>query len=147
MSEHIELLDERKVITSFAGNGKYFLAVHNKKDAPYHFLAMLDSDKEYSDEEYCNVLKDLWDKYIHNDEKPKLLEQTLSNEGFIVETLHCIAPGAEGRQSPLLPFRKSFAYWLELNLPKMVGKIDNKELDSLRKELNLILRYPLEQIA
>lgn len=142
MSEHISVLDEGKVITSLASGGRYHLSIHDKEGAPTHFLLM-GSDQEYGYEEYCGVLKDLWNKYTSTGEKPKILGQTLSDEGLITETLHCIAPVAWGGESPLPPYRESFAYWLKSKSPEIRARIGEKEFDGLNRNLESILQHHL----
>jgi hypothetical protein len=143
MSEHISVLDERKVITSIASEGKYRLAVYDKDNAPNHFLFM-GCDQEYGYEEYCNVLKKLWEDYISKGEKPKLLGLTLSDTGFVTETLHCIAPGAWGYSSPLPQYRESFAYWLKSKSPEIKARIGKKEFECLDRNLEEILQYHIK---
>lgn len=139
MSEHISVLDERKIITSLAAGGKYHLAVHAKDNAPDHFILM-GSDQEYGYEEYCNVLKNLWENYIRTGEKPKLLGLTLSDDGFVTETLHCIAPAAWGGSSPLLEYRESFTYWLKSKSQRIKERIGETKFEFLNKNLESILR-------
>ena len=139
MSEHISVLDEGKVITSLAFRRKYHLAVHDKNNAPDHFLFM-GSDQEYGYEEYCDVLKKLWGDYISKGEKPKLLGLTLSDNGLITETLHCIAPGAWDYSSPLPQYRESFAYWLKSKSPEIRARIGENEFNDLDRNLESILQ-------
>jgi hypothetical protein len=137
MSEHISVLDEGKVITSFATGGKYHLAVHDKDIVPIHFLFM-GSDQDYGYEEYCGVLKGLWEKYISTGEKPRLLGLTLSDDGLVTETLHCIHPRAAGYELPV--YRESFAYWLKSKSSEIRAKI-GAEFERLDRDLKDILQH------
>ena len=141
MLEHISVLDKEKVITSLASGGKYHLALYDKNRAPTHFLFM-GYDQEYGYEEYCTVLRNLWENYITKGEKPQLLGLTLSDDGFVTETLHCITPAAWGfpLATPLPPYRESFAYWLKSKSQKIRARIGEKEFDDLDRNLESILQ-------
>jgi hypothetical protein len=143
MSEHISVLDEGKVITSHAMGGKYHLAVHDKDGAPDHFIFM-GCDQEYGYEEYCGVLKKLWGDYVSKGEKPKLLGLTLSDDGLVIETLHCLAPAAWDYSSPIPHYRESFVYWLKSKSPEIRARIGKNEFDHLDGNLESILRSHIE---
>ena len=141
MSAYIELLHKDKVITSLAAGGTYNIAVHRKETVPAHFLFM-GADKSYTYEQYCDVLKKLWEDYITAGKKPKLLRLTLSDDGLVTETLHCIAPGAwtASGAPPLAQYRETFAYWLKSNISKIRSKIGQEQFASLNKSLEWILQ-------
>ncbi len=144
MSEEISTLEEGKVITSLAAFGEYRLAVHDKDNVPNHFL-FIGSDKAYGYEEYCDVLRALWEGFVDKCERPKLLGLPISDYGFVEETLHCIAPGGWGSPSapPLAPCRESFVYWLISKSPEIQATIGQNEFDYLNRELESILQIHL----
>ncbi len=140
MSEELETLIKGKVITSLAANGAYRLAVYDKEKAPTHFLFM-GSDKEYKYDEYCNLLRDLWENYLGKGEVPKLLDLPIPDEGLIQETLHCIAPRAWGFPSatPLLESRESLLYWLKGKSKEIQAKLSKEHFDYLNRSLEDII--------
>ncbi len=79
MSQEISTLVDGKVIFSVANAGTYKLSEGDK-------------EREYFYEEYCEILKNLWEDYVLKGQVPRLLNLPLSNKGLIVETIHCLAP-------------------------------------------------------
>jgi hypothetical protein len=141
MSEKIPVREEGKIITSLAADGNYYLAVHNKDNAPNHFLFM-GCDKEYTFEEYCSLMQHLWDDYISKGKKPQLLGLTLTEEGLLLETLHCIAPLSwTGPGAEALPaYREKFAYWLKSRIGEINARLGKENARCFDQSLESILQ-------
>ena len=73
--------------------------------------------------------------------------QTLTDEGFVGETLHFIAPNVfyASDCGPLDEDRESFIYWLKSNYNLINNKISKESLDYLDRNLESILRLNLEK--
>ena len=98
--------------------------------------------------EYGTLIKTLWGSYLRSGERPKLLGQTLSDEGFVTETLHYIAPGVFScPDGPMLDdSRESLLYWLKAEAKSIRLRIGEKEAYYLNRELEAILQTHLEII-
>jgi len=140
-----ELLTVCKDITiySTASNGKHYLTVFKKRGKELAEIAQ----GSYPMAEYGKLIKTLWEDYLRSGEKPKLLGQTLSDDGFVIETLHYIAPGVfTCPGGPMLDdSRESFLYWLKAEAKSIGLQIDEKEVSYLNGELEDILRIHLER--
>jgi len=140
MSEELSTICEDITIHSMASSGKYHLSVYKKDEGKI-------AENSWSMDEYGGLIRTLWENYLKTEEKPKLLGQTLNNEGFITETLHYIAPGVffcpDGPR--LDGSRESFLYWLKAEARNIRLRIGEQEFSYLDRELEAILKKHLER--
>ena len=91
------------------------------------------------------MLKNLWQAYLEKGEVPKLLDLPLSDKGFLMETLHCIAPNAWSAlgPEPLKQSREAFLYWLKGKSEKIKKKIGEEQFRIFNNNLEDILKTHL----
>ena len=109
MSEELSTTDKDVTIHSLATGESYHLTFYrNRKKI---------SENSWSVNEYGILIKKMWEDYLKKEEKPVILGQTLSDEGFVEETLHYIAPNSfSAPNGPVLDHsHESFLYWLKSN--------------------------------
>lgn len=140
MSEHLLTLDEKVFIRSFADREGFGLSVIHKDRGKLAY-------EERSWEEYGPLLKQLWENYIKNGQKPQLIGYMLSDDGLVTETLHYIAPGSfSDPLGALLQLeQESFIYWLNSKKPNISARIDSEAFRYLDRELDSILQIHLER--
>ena len=134
MSLEITTTDPKITIDSLASMGKYLLSSHKKGGG------ML-AEREIPNEEYGEIIKNLWIGFLEKGEDPRLLEQPLDNAGFIGETLHYIAPDGfySNPEFILEEQRENLVYWLMSNLGPIQEIFAPHEVSYLREGLEVIL--------
>jgi hypothetical protein len=140
MSEELSTICEDITIHSMASGGEHHLSVYKKGEGKM-------ADGSWPMDEYRILIKTLWETYLENGERPKLLGQTLSDDGFVTETLHYIAPGVFScPDGPMLDdSRESLLYWLKAEAKNIGLRIGKEEASYLNRELEAILQTHLER--
>ena|SRR3989344_3361012 len=119
MSEEISTRDQKIKIYSTTIFNIHHISAYRKGEADF-------AVGEYDSQEYGNLLKGIWEKYLDLGEIPKLLLQPLSDEGLTTETLHYIAQSgfwAPGTRETLNEQREQFVYWLQSQRGKISIKL------------------------
>lgn len=140
MSENIETVDGSIFLSSVDG-GNYDLLVIEKEGKKEIIM------KSYSYAEYRNLIKKLWGSYLEEGKKPEIVGQVLTDKGFVIETLHSIAPALfwDPAYGPLDKFREDFIIWLKYNIRCIKEKIGEEETRRLEGSLEMILKEHLEK--
>ncbi|HJX50517.1 MAG TPA: hypothetical protein VJ438_03575 [Candidatus Nanoarchaeia archaeon] len=140
MSEELSTIRDDITIHSMASSGKYHLSVYEKGKGKI-------AENSWPMDEYGGLIRTLWANYLKTGEKPKLLGQTLSDEGFVEETLHYIAPGVFScPDGPRLDdSREYFLYWLKAEASNIGLRIGEQEFSYLNRALEAILQTHLER--
>lgn len=140
MSKYLSTLDEKIHIRSMVDGEGFGLSVIHKDKGKVAY-------EEFSWKEYGPLLKSLWESYFKTGQKPKLAGQILSDDGFVIETLHYIAPGSFTHPcgATLSEDRESFLHWLKSQYNKISARINTDEFQYLDKELDTILSMHLER--
>ncbi len=136
MSEDIQTINDDIIVDSLASNGKYHLSSFKKG------VGML-KEISYPYEEYGILIRKLWEDLLERNIKPQLLEQTLTDDGFGIETLHYIAPNSF--YFPTDDFildwgRESLTYWLKLQSPNIKKLFSPALFRGFDRSLNEIIR-------
>ncbi len=141
MVEELTTLDEDIELTSICGNGTYEIRAFKNGQGEV-------ARNKWYYTQYLVIFKSLWENYLTQREKPKLLGYTLTDQGLVDETLHLLAPNGfffPDNKSPLLKEREEFVYWLKAHSEKITGIIDKEEFNRFDRELESILRINLER--
>lgn len=141
MSEELTTIHKDVIIASSAHSGEYHLSAIKKGEG-------IIKKGSWSMETYLSLVRKLWEDYLNKDIKPQVLEQTLSDEGFVNETRHCIAPNSwypPSTAGPLSLEKESFAYWLKSQSQKIQTKITPEAFNYLNRELDAIINLNIER--
>jgi len=140
MSEELDTIREGVTIGSIATRESYNLTVYEPGKGAIRSDSFPNADYEV-------LMKGLWEKYLGQGEKPELVGETLTDQGFVWETLHIIAPGVFFGPGgpPLTKNQESFVYWLKGKMPDIEETLEPEQARYLSTNLDQVLHTHLER--